>query len=331
MGHVTFLTLLAHSSHYTCITDYLLGIVIAVHHNSMNMATVLCKSAPIASTAVNKNPALRLTMRPSEQRGIANHGWLKTFHTFNFASYYDPDFGSFGPLRVINEDRVEANQGFGTHPHQEFEIFSYIVKGELEHRDSIGNVEIMKRGDLQMTSAGTGVRHSEYNKNTYKQVHFLQIWALPNERRLKPAYYTRNVTDEEKKQGLVKVVAPFGSTEVSSQREASGPAPVHADLHLYATVLPPRHVVTHKFQPSLQRDPDQKVSSARKAYVHVVQTSGFNTGSSFSAGTRIRVNDDLELGEGDGAFVVGGLPGQTMDFENIGEKDAEFIVFDLGD
>lgn len=175
-------------------------------------------------------------------------------------------FGSFGPLRVINEDRVDPNEGFGTHPHREFEIFSYIVKGELEHRDSMGNLEIMKRGDLQMTSAGTGIRHSEYNRHTSKPVHFLQvrflssvrervslsslfrcsrsltlaldscafrqIWALPNESGLKPTYYTRHFTDDEKKAGLVRVVAPVGGKGVSEEREVAGPAPVRLPLSL---------------------------------------------------------------------------------------------------
>jgi hypothetical protein len=167
---------------------------------------------------------------------------------------------------VINEDRVDPNEGFGTHPHREFEIFSYIVKGELEHRDSMGNLEIMKRGDLQMTSAGTGIRHSEYNRHTSKPVHFLQvrflssvrervslsslfrcsrsltlaldscafrqIWALPNESGLKPTYYTRHFTDDEKKAGLVRVVAPVGGKGVSEEREVAGPAPVRLPLSL---------------------------------------------------------------------------------------------------
>ncbi|OJT07148.1 Quercetin 2,3-dioxygenase, partial [Trametes pubescens] len=150
---------------------------------------------------------MKVIPRRSDERGQADHGWLKTFHTFSFAGYHDPQHEQFGPLRVINEDRVDPKTGFGTHAHREFEIFSYIVNGELEHRDSMGNVEIMKRGDLQMTSAGTGIRHSEHSHGS-KQVHFLQIWSVPSTRGLTPQYFTRHFTDEEKKDQWAHVVAP---------------------------------------------------------------------------------------------------------------------------
>lgn len=146
-----------------------------------------------------------LTLRPSEERGFADHGCkhtvsrhvnhlslvqgLKTYHSFSFASYQDPSHEQWGPLRVINEDRVEPNKGFGEHGHREFEIFSIILGGELEHKDSLGGLEIMKRSDVQLTSTGKGVRHAEFNRNASQQVHFLQCWAVPNASGLKPAYY----------------------------------------------------------------------------------------------------------------------------------------------
>lgn len=191
----------------------------------------------------------KIVLRRSSDRGNANHGWLKTYHTFvrsrlslpacreqsltsvpsfeqSFANYQHPSFNQYGPLRVINEDRVEPSEGFGLHRHENFEIWSYIVAGELEHKDSLGNLEIMKRGDVQMTSTGSGISHSEYNRNDSKQVHFLQIWGLPSTRNLPPNYYNRHFTDEQKRAGWVKIVAPVGSSDVQDVREATGPAPV---------------------------------------------------------------------------------------------------------
>lgn len=124
-------------------------------------------------------PPMKITKRPWNARGHADHGWLYTFHTFSFASYYDPSFESFGPLRVINEDRVERGTGFGKHSHSEFLIWSYIVQGELEHKDSMGNLENLRRGEIQFTSAGTGIAHSEYNRNKNEDCHFLQMYVTP--------------------------------------------------------------------------------------------------------------------------------------------------------
>ncbi|PVG04557.1 RmlC-like cupin [Serendipita vermifera] len=255
---------------------------------------------------------IELILRPSQERGNADHGWLKTFHTFNFADYYDPLFEKWGSLRVINEDRVEANQGFGTHAHREFEIFSYIVQGELQHRDSMGNVEVMKRGDVQLTSAGTGIRHSEMTHGD-KEVHFLQIWSLPSTRGLPPKYYHRHFSDEEKRKGLVPVVAKQGEEGVSDSREGTGPTPVHSPLWLYATLLGAGNKVEHALK-------------MKKGYVHVVQTSGYNTET--SKGNRVKVNGALELGEGDGAFVKGDA-GEVVRIENIGDSEAEVLLFDL--
>jgi len=258
--------------------------------------------------------------RLSQERGNADHGWLKTFHTFAFASYYDKDHSQFGSLRVINEDRVEPRTGFGTHSHREFEIFSYIVSGELEHKDSMGNTEILKRGDIQLTSAGTGISHSEKTFGD-KPVHFLQIWSLPSVSRLPPKYFTRHFSDGEKTDKWVRVVAPVGAEGVVAERDAPGPAPVQSPLNLYATLLSPSKTVTHTFLPG---------TPARKGYIHVVQTSGYNPGE--SAGAHIKVSGpdgaQIELKEGDGAYIYA-QSGDGLVVENVGDKVAEVLLFDI--
>ncbi|KAK7687750.1 hypothetical protein QCA50_008968 [Cerrena zonata] len=258
----------------------------------------------------------KIVPRRSDERGHADHSWLKTFHTFSFAMYQSSAHEQFGSLRVINEDRVEPYTGFGTHGHREFEIFSYVVSGELEHQDSMGNLEILKRGDLQMTSAGTGIRHSEKAHGT-KPVHFLQIWSLPSTRNLTPQYFTRHFTDAEKKDVLVRIVAPSGAEGVAEQREANGPAPVHSPLTLYASLLSPSKSVSHALAQS-------------KGYIHVVQTSGYNPGKATGAKVNIISSDGttLELSEGDGAYVTASA-GTELQVNNVGDKVAEVLLFDL--
>jgi len=258
----------------------------------------------------------KLILRPSTERGSANHGWLKTFHTFSFASYGDYEHMGFGHLRVLNEDRVETGTGFGTHPHREFEIFSYLVDGELEHQDSMGNTEVMRRGDLQMTSAGTGIRHSEKCHGP-KQVHFLQVWANPNEPNLSPKYYTRHFSDEDKENKWAHIVAPAvkDSNEIIDKREAAGPAPIHSPLDAFATILSPTASLTH-------------TANRTHVYVHLIQRSGYNTGVATGAAIKINVGDDsVQLGEGDGVYI-NLTPGANVGIENVGEKDGELLLFD---
>jgi hypothetical protein len=264
---------------------------------------------------------LQIVPRLSTDRGSADHGWLKTFHTFSFASYNDQNHEKFGSLRVINEDRVEPRTGFGTHPHREFEIFSYIVSGELQHNDSMGNVEVLKRGDVQLTSAGTGISHSEKTHGD-KQVHFLQIWSVPSVSKLTPAYFTRHFTDEEKKDRWVRVVAPIDAPEVSSKREDSGPAPVQSPLTLYSTLLSPSTSLPYTFS-----------SRTGKGYIHVIQTSGYNT--KVASGNAVKVsaggaNGGIEqvFREGDGAYISGSA-GKEITVENVGDGVAEVLLFDL--
>ncbi|PSR80355.1 hypothetical protein PHLCEN_2v6740 [Hermanssonia centrifuga] len=266
--------------------------------------------------------SVRLVPRRSDERGNADHGWLKTFHTFSFAGYQEDGHDHFGCLRVMNEDRVEAHTGFGTHGHREFEIFSYVVSGELEHGDSMGNQEILKRGDLQMTSAGTGIRHSEKAHGS-KPVHFLQIWSVPSQSGLSPQYFTRHFPDEEKRDKWAQIVAPVGADGVVEKREASGPAPVHSPLSLYASLISPSITLSHTL-------PAASKTSQRKAYIHVVQTSGYNPGKADGAHVKVGGPDgeSVELREGDGSYIMIDA-GSTMEVQNIGDKVAEVLLFDV--
>src|SRR5438876_6839568 len=151
-----------------------------------------------------------LEVRRSLDRGYADHGWLKTYHTFSFADYYDPVYEEFGPLRVINEDRVKAGKGFGTHGHRDMEILTVVLEGELEHKDSLGNGSIIRPGDVQRMSAGTGVMHSEFNPSATEPVHFLQIWITPDEQDLKPSYEQRTIAPAELQVTLRLVAAKDG-------------------------------------------------------------------------------------------------------------------------
>ncbi|KAJ3006922.1 hypothetical protein HKX48_009410 [Thoreauomyces humboldtii] len=267
----------------------------------------------------------KITARRSGDRGHAHHGWLKSYHTFSFASYQDSRFESYGALRVINEDRVEPGEGFGQHSHRDFEIWSYIVSGELEHKDSLGNLEIMKRGEVQMTSTGSGISHSEYNRNPVTPVHFLQIWGLPTQNGLSPKYYSRKFSDEEKRDALVKVVAPVNSQGVNNNRNTSGPAPVHSPITMFASILTPSKTITHTFP-----------KSTPKAYIHNIMVGGYRgpnvaAGDKFEdGGARLKLENGLVLEEGDGAFVeIAEGEGNEFKFENVGAKDAEFILFEL--
>jgi len=287
------------------------------------MSTATESSAAPSATVGNGSlsplhPNVTLLPRLSETRGGANHGWLKTFHTFSFAMYQDPEYESWGCLRVLNEDRVEPNTGFGTHGHREFEIFSYVVDGELEHKDSMGNTEILRRGDLQLTSAGTGIRHSE-KAHGPKQVHFLQIWSLPLINRLEPKYFTRHFTDEEKMDKWAHIVAPVKAEGVLASREGTGPAPVQSPLSLYASLISPSTTLSHTVSAPGQ-------SPKRRAYIHVIQTSGYNTGK--ATGATVQVNGGLELAEGDGVFAIAG-EGEKIEIKNVGDKVAEVLLFDL--
>jgi redox-sensitive bicupin YhaK (pirin superfamily) len=230
-----------------------------------------------------------IAVRKSAERGYADHGWLRSFHTFSFAGYYDPRHMGFGPLRVINEDRVDPGEGFGKHPHRDMEIISYVLDGELEHKDSMGTGSVIRPGDVQRMSAGTGVFHSEYNPSPDKRVHFLQIWIEPAEYGIKPSYEQKHFAPEEKR-GKLRLLA--------SPDARDGSVKIHQDAYLYATLVDGTETVTHELAPG------------RKAYVHVARGSARVNGQQLGAGDALKV-------EGEGKVEIDG-----------GDK-AEVLVFDL--
>jgi redox-sensitive bicupin YhaK (pirin superfamily) len=191
-----------------------------------------------------------LNIRRAEERGHADHGWLKSDHTFSFADYYDPAQMGFRSLRVINDDRVAPGQGFGTHPHRDMEIFSYVLEGVLEHRDSMGNGRQLKPGQIQLMSAGRGITHSEFNPSPDNPLHFLQIWIQPRERGLTPSYTEWHPTPGPADAAKVLVISPDGR---------DGSATIHQDADVYLIRLKPGQTVTHALRPE------------RGAWLHVAE------------------------------------------------------------
>lgn len=177
-----------------------------------------------------------ITLRPAQERGAANFGWLDSRHTFSFGSYYDPKHMGFANLRVINEDKVIPSKGFGTHGHRDMEIISYVLEGALQHRDNIGNGSIIRPGDVQRMSAGTGIMHSEFNASQTEPVHFLQIWILPEKEGIEPGYEQKTFSEEEKR-GTLRLVG--------SRDGRDGSITIHQDVDLYATSLQDGETVHH--------------------------------------------------------------------------------------
>jgi redox-sensitive bicupin YhaK (pirin superfamily) len=230
-----------------------------------------------------------IAVRPAAERGHADHGWLDTRHTFSFASYHDPRHMGFRSLRVINEDRVKPGEGFGTHAHRDMEILTWVLEGALEHKDSMGNGSVIRPGDLQRMSAGTGVTHSEFNPSREEPVHFLQIWLLPRERGLPPGYEQKGFPEEERRGRLRLVAAGAGR---------DGAVTIHQDADLWTALLEPGKSVRHALAPG------------RYAWVHVARGAVSLNGST--------------LGAGDGAAVSG-----EDALEIAGAADAEVLLFDL--
>ena len=226
-----------------------------------------------------------LAVRLAERRGQANLGWLDSRHTFSFGHYYDPGYMGFGPLRVINEDRVQPGMGFGTHGHRDMEIISYVLEGALEHKDSMGNGSVIRPGNVQRMSAGTGVRHSEYNPSASEGVHFLQIWIEPAERGVAPGYEEKNF-DAASKRGRLRLIAS------SDAREAS--VLIHQDASVYAALLDGAERIEHKLDP------------ARKAYVHVARGKVTVNGQPLQAGDALKASGvaELVLEKGEQAEVI---------------------------
>ncbi|MDB5884322.1 MAG: Pirin domain protein [Polaromonas sp.] len=226
-----------------------------------------------------------MTLRPSDERGYADHGWLKSFHSFSFAGYHDPDHMGFGNLRVINEDRIAAGRGFGTHAHQNMEIISYVLSGELAHKDSLGNVKGIPPGDVQRMSAGTGVQHSEFNHAEGQTTHFLQIWLLPNATGIAPSYEQKAFPDHEKRGALRLVAAPDGAQESVL---------IHADARLYAGLFDGGEAAAMALDP------------LRKTYVHLVRGRLDVNGQTLDAGDGIALQSEsrLQLANGLAAEVL---------------------------
>ena len=230
-----------------------------------------------------------ITLRQAHERGHAQHGWLESYHTFSFADYYDPRHMGFRALRVINEDRVQPGRGFGTHPHRDMEIISYVLEGALEHRDSLGTGSVITPGEVQRMSAGTGVTHSEFNSSRSELVHFLQIWILPERAGLPPGYEQRAFPAGEKR-GKFRLVASRDGRE--------GSVTIHQAVDLYTSVFAPGEAVTHRLTPG------------RSAWVQVARGA-------------VTLNDTA-LSAGDGA-AVSEEPLLTV----TAKDQAEVLLFDL--
>jgi len=234
-----------------------------------------------------------IEIRRSQDRGHADHGWLKSQHSFSFAGYFDPEHVEFGVLRVINEDRVAPGGGFGTHPHRDMEIVSYVLSGELGHRDSMGNGSVIRPGDVQRMSAGTGVFHSEMNPSNTTPVHFLQIWIRPNRNGIAPGYEQKHFEDAEKR-GRLRLVA--------SGDGAEGSVTIHQDARLYAGRFDDIERAT------------LAIDAGRRVYVHLVTGTLAVNGTALSAGDALKLTEitQLQLEKGREAEVlVFDLPGDA--------------------
>ncbi|WFE89062.1 pirin family protein [Roseibium porphyridii] len=228
-------------------------------------------------------------LRPSAERGNADFGWLKSKHTFSFGSYYDPKHIGFGSLRVINEDKVAPSAGFPAHPHENMEIISYVVSGALEHKDSLGTGSVIRQGDLQRMSAGTGVRHSEYNHSDKEPVHFLQIWIVPEKDGLTPGYEQKTFPDAERRDNL---------RLIGSRNGRSGSVVIHQDVDLYASLLTADKSVAFDIRPG------------RKVWLQVIKGALSVGGQKLSAGDGLGL---LEAGE----------------VSLAASQNTEFLLFDL--
>ncbi|MGU9860004.1 pirin family protein [Pseudomonas sp. LF245] len=226
-----------------------------------------------------------LTLRKASERGAANHGWLKSFHTFSFANYWNPKEQGFSDLLVINDDRVAAGKGFGQHPHRDMEIFSYVLEGALEHKDTLGTGSVIRPGDVQLMSAGSGVAHSEFNHSQNRGVHFLQIWIVPNEVGAEPRYQQEHFSEAQKRGRLQLIISPDG---------AEGSLNVRQDARVYAGLF------------SGDESATLDLAADRYAYIHVARGSVEINGQRFEEGDGARVRDErqIRVSQGDDAEVL---------------------------
>ena len=230
-----------------------------------------------------------IVLRKAAERGHADHGWLDTYHSFSFADYYDPRHTGFGALRVINDDRVQPGKGFGMHPHRDMEIVTYILDGELQHRDSMGNGSVIRPGDVQRMSAGLGIMHSEFNPSATEPVHLLQIWIEPNAKGITPSYEQKHYPEEERRGHLRLVASPDGARQSVT---------IHQDAKVYGTLMERGDSVVHHLAPG------------RRAYVHVARGS-------------VSIGDE-KLQGGDAAKITGE---KSVTLHT--DETAEVLLFDL--
>ena len=215
-----------------------------------------------------------LELRKADDRGHADHGWLDSKHTFSFGEYHDPAHMGFGPLRVINDDRVAGGGGFPTHTHADMEIVTYVLEGALEHKDSLGTGSVIRPGDVQLMSAGTGIRHSEFNASKTEPVHFLQIWVLPEKRGLAPSYEQKTIPAPQKRGKLRRIASRDGR---------DGAVTIHQNVEIFATQLGSGEGVTHK------------LPSGRAAWLHVASGNATINGAAVNAGDGVAVSHESEI------------------------------------
>lgn len=238
-----------------------------------------------------------LAIRKAEERGLGRTSWLDSRHTFSFANYYDPEQIGFSDLLVINDDRLSPGGGFGTHPHKDMEIFSYVLDGALEHKDSMGMGSVNRRGDIQMMSAGTGVFHSEFNASESEPLHFLQIWIVPDKKDVEPRYHQKHFTNEEKRGTLKLVISPGNE---------KGTLPVYQDVRVYAGLFDGDEEYAFQLPPN------------RYAYVHIARGKVSLNGKRLREGDGVRIRKEtalrFEKGEGAEVLVFDLRPEEVPDF-----------------
>jgi redox-sensitive bicupin YhaK (pirin superfamily) len=228
-----------------------------------------------------------ITIRKSNERGRANHGWLDTYHTFSFADYHDPRWMGYRSLRVINDDLVMPGMGFGTHPHRDMEIITYILSGRLEHKDSMGNGRVIRTGDVQYMAAGTGVQHSEFNPSKDEAVHLLQIWILPDAKGVKPRYAEKSIKG-----------TPLGALNlVASKTGREGSIAIHQDAELWLAKLAPENRVAHK------------LNAGRHAWVHIAEGEVKLNGKTLLGGDAAAIDNESAI------ELVGEKPSQALLFD----------------
>lgn len=229
-----------------------------------------------------------LTIRRSHERGQADHGWLQSAHTFSFADYYDPAHMGFGPLRVINDDHIAPGRGFGTHGHRDMEIITYVLEGAVAHKDSMGNGSVIRPGNVQRMSAGTGVMHSEFNPDPARMTHLLQIWIQPDRKGVPPSYEERDFAEAEKRGRLRLVASPNG---------AEGSVTIHQDARLYAGLFDGAERAEYALEPG------------RRAWLHVARGSVRVNGASLSGGDAVAVEDETRI------VIEGGEAAEVLLFD----------------